>query len=390
MSELNLDRSGGLPPPQRGLIASVAIPARNEAERIERTLTALDAQRNIDGDLIAAHTFEVVVFANGCTDETAARVRAFALRHRRAVYVLEADLPEASRHVGTARRAVMNLCAARLERVAPRGFVATTDADTIPSPTCIAETCSALESADAVGGRIVLDPVELGAFDAESRALVELETRYRFAIARLEALRDPVAWDPWPRHAQCFGTSLAVRVGAYNAAGGLPALPALEDLALRAALDSNDARFRHSLRVRVRTSARRASAVAGGLATYLGTLTSHAAQHRPFLVPHPGATLRRIDGRAALRRIMGRTGTPATPLDRAIVLDAYAVTHDDLTQRIHTATTLGALVQALEDDAEIRRIGAASVPLHEAVTSLERFARALDANAPLAGTPGAH
>ena len=54
---------------------SVVIPTRNRARSLRRTLAALARQT------YAADRFEVVVAANGCTDDTAATVRAWTAPH---------------------------------------------------------------------------------------------------------------------------------------------------------------------------------------------------------------------------------------------------------------------------------------------------------------------
>jgi hypothetical protein len=75
-------------------------------------------------------------------------------------------------------------------------------------------------------------------------------------VARLESLLDPDPADPWPRHLDHFGASLACTPEIYRLSGGLPCVTPLEDVAFVDAMRRCDARIRHSVRVRVQTSAR--------------------------------------------------------------------------------------------------------------------------------------
>ena len=77
-----LGPSSSLPLP-----AIVAVPARNEVERLPKTLTALDAQENID---LAATG--VVLLLNNCTDGTLEAVRAMDAALHMPVWAVEIDL----------------------------------------------------------------------------------------------------------------------------------------------------------------------------------------------------------------------------------------------------------------------------------------------------------
>ncbi len=108
----------------------VAVPAKNEAEKLAACLDALAIQIDRDGRLWRPGAFGVVVFANGCTDETAAVARAAAQGAPYVLRVVEAQLPQAHAHAGGARRAAMDLAEAWLaETNAHDGVILTTDAD---------------------------------------------------------------------------------------------------------------------------------------------------------------------------------------------------------------------------------------------------------------------
>lgn len=259
-----------LPPPHPGLRVSVIIPAKDESANLPSTLAALAAQTDLHGQPLPAASFEVIVLANNCTDATADVVRQQAARFPHLVlHASELCLPAARAHVGRARRLLMDEACARLERVGqPGGIIASTDADTRVAPTWLAATQAEVAAgADAVGGRILTNIA--GRALAPLRRLQARDTAYRQLCARLEVLLDPAPADPWPRHHQHFGASLALTASAYRRVGGLPEVRFLEDEALCQALRRHDLALRHSPHVQVLTSARRRGRVEVGLSWQL-------------------------------------------------------------------------------------------------------------------------
>ena len=98
------------------LLASVVIPAKNEAERLPQTLAALGTQVDFAGQPLDPRSYEVIVLANNCDDATALVARRFAQAHPHlAVHVVEIMLPVAEAHVGRARRLLMDEACRRLE-----------------------------------------------------------------------------------------------------------------------------------------------------------------------------------------------------------------------------------------------------------------------------------
>ena len=176
------------------------------------------------------------MLANNCLDDTAALVRRQARQLPGLVlHVAELYLPGEHAYVGRARRLLMDEACARFERVGrPVGIIASTDADTRVAPTWLAAIKAEIAAgADAVGGRILTEPEELEHDGLP--ALQRLQSRdaaYRLLCARLEDLLDLIAADPWPRHRQHFGASLALTARAYRKVGGLPEVRFLEDEAL--------------------------------------------------------------------------------------------------------------------------------------------------------------
>jgi hypothetical protein len=287
----------------------VAIPARDEAGAIGATLAALARQTDLAGRALEPERYEVLVLANNCVDATASVAREFGARRPwLRLHVLEVTLPDDCAHVGWARRLVMDEACRRLTSLGrPRGVIATTDADSCPAPDWLAATLDELaRGADAVGGRITLDRASLLALDPLTRAYHVRDLGYRQLLTEIEAYLDPDPADPWPRHCQHFGASLAVTAETYARAGGLPAEPWLEDIAFYHALLRIDARLRHSPAVRVLTSARGAGRTGFGFAVHLNQLHELGRAGRPFLVEPPAAFEARVRLRAQLRASWGR------------------------------------------------------------------------------------
>jgi hypothetical protein len=288
--------------PDPGLTACVVIPARDEAATIGAAIAALAAQETRAGVPADSSAFEVVVLANNCTDDTAERAREAGRRFPGlALHVVERRFAAAEAHVGAARRAVMDEAARRLFAVGrPRGVIASTDADTQVAPDWLEAIAGEVAAgADAVAGRILFR--DLNELPAPTRRFHLLDTACRLLLAELETLVDPDPADPWPRHHQHFGANFAVTAGTYRRAGGTPAVPVLEDVALVDALRRIDARIRHSPRAAVRTSARRSGRVAVGLAGQLGEWEQMARDGAAPLAGEPQAIEARLRARRRLR-----------------------------------------------------------------------------------------
>lgn len=242
---------------------------------------------------------------------TRQNARAFARAHPHLALHVLAERDGEPPTIGVARGTVMDAAAERMAR-RDGGLVATTDADSVVADDWIAANLHELRDVDAVGGRVI---------PATFREADGLDHRYRFAIVRLESMLAPQAHDPWPRHGNHQGASLAMRTAAYARAGGVPAVRVLEDFGLVDALLATGATLRHSLRVRVVTSTRREGRAYGGFATHMHDLDEHVAGRRPYLVEHPADTIARI--------IASSPGIarPLVPIDAAIgSLEGYART----------------------------------------------------------------
>lgn len=289
-------------PPVPELLISVIIPAKDEAENLPLALAALAAQVDLQGQPLPARSYEIIVLANNCQDQTAAVARAFGQQHPHLpVHVATITLPPAEAHVGRARRLLMDEACHRLELVGySKGLIASTDADTQVSPTWLAATLAEVAAgAEAVGGRIIT------AASATSGGAVRRyhlrDASYHLLRARLEHLLDPDPADPWPRHHQHFGASLALTARAYRRVGGLPVVRFLEDEALVQVLRRHDISVRHSPQVRVFTSDRQQGRVPVGLSWQLRMWATMSEEQKEPLVESGPRLAALLQARRALR-----------------------------------------------------------------------------------------
>src|ERR1700761_2329771 len=88
----------------------------------------------------------------------------------------------------------------------------------------------------------------------------------RRTLRRDSQSSDPDPADPWERHTQHSGASIAITAQAFARCGGVPDVSSSEDRALIAALRRVDARIRHSPNVHVTVSGRTVGRAAGGMA----------------------------------------------------------------------------------------------------------------------------
>ena len=290
------------PPPRPGLRLSVVIPARNEAAGLTKTLTALAGQVDAADIPLVPDCYEVLLLVNNCSDETAEVARGFSRQFPRlALHVAEITLPPALAHVGAARRLLMDEACRRLLRCRRTGgVIASTDGDTRVAPDWVFQTLHEVASgAEAVGGRVRVE--RHGHEDRHARLYSARDTAYRRGLTRLEGFLDPDPADPWPRHFQFFGGSLAITAAAYLHAGGLPVLPCLEDVALEERLRRMDIPIRHSPAVRVTTSARQDGRTALGLSTQLREWGEMGRAGHAHWVQQPAAVEVRLRARHGLR-----------------------------------------------------------------------------------------
>ena len=271
----------------------VAIPAKDEAERIGSCLRSLAMQQGARADA-------VVLLVNNTRDQSATLARSLAPALPFAVHVIEHDYPAALACAGQARRMAMEYAAALAGRT---GTLLTTDADGQVAPDWLALNLAHLRGGvEAVAGCVTLDPADAALIPARLHEDDARECAYATALDEIAARLDPDPWDPLPRHTEHSGASICVTLAAYRRAGGISAAPLGEDRAFFTALRRVDARVRHAPEVRVAVSGRIHGRAPGGMAdTIRRRLTCADAWLDDALEPAAAAT-RRARLRSRLRR----------------------------------------------------------------------------------------
>jgi hypothetical protein len=274
----------------------VAIPAKDEADRISACLRALA------GGPLAPDA--VVLLANNCTDDTCAVAAALMPELPYALHIRHHLFSPALANAGNARRAAMQWAA---DLAGPHGLLLTTDADTNVMPKWVQRNVTALlQGAELVCGRVRLDaaeaaiiPPNLWEDDALEQSLTEL-------LDQLADRLDPDPADPWPRHTEASGASLAVSVEAYIRAGGVPAMASGEDRAFVHALARVDARIRHDPSIIVVTSGRLDGRASGGMAETIRRRMRQQDEYTDDSLEPAVDAYRRIDFRRRVRRAWRR------------------------------------------------------------------------------------
>ena len=286
-------------PPDPRLLVSVIIPARNEAGNLEQSLHALRYQQQPDGSFLPTGSYEVLLLLNNCTDNSATVALTYQQQYPTfPLRIANIQLPAETANIGTVRRLLMDEAYQRLIDIGkPNGIIASTDGDTIVDRQWIYQIIQETNSGcEAVGGRILTRP------DGNPVRLNHLrDVAYRMLVAQIEARIDPQSYDPWPRHFQHFGASLALTCAAYKRVGGLPNVPYLEDEALYRALLRTDTRIRKSPHVRVFTSTRMQGQVAIGFSEQLRYWTALNQSNQCQLAEPAGAVICRLRNRHRLR-----------------------------------------------------------------------------------------
>lgn len=248
-----------------GAEVAIAVPVRDEADRLPRLLNALARQ-------VGAPRFTLALFFDNCADDSLAIARRLAptLPYRIITDCCDAGRPS---NAGLARGRATALALS----VAPDGLLLTTDADSCPAPDWVAATLAGLAEADVVAGRIVQQPGHAA----------PLQARLEVYYDRLHALRrrlDPVPWEAADTHHWTSAASLAMTSAVYRAAGGFPPLGHGEDATFADAAARLGFALRRDGAVRVATSTRRDGRAGGGFAAHLATLDT---AEQPPLVAHP-------------------------------------------------------------------------------------------------------
>jgi hypothetical protein len=356
------------PPPE--LRVSVVVPVRDEANMIRETLDALRTQRTQTGCSLDPTHYEVLVLTNNCTDDSYRQVRRYQRTHPAfRLYVADIQLPPDRAHIGTVRRLLMDAACRRLVQAGhPRAIIASTDGDTLADSHWLAHIIAEIDAgSDAVGGRILTrhDPSHCG----NARLPHLRDATYRCLLARAEATLDPHAHDPWPRHFQHFGASLAVTVEAYVRAGRLPVVRYLEDEAFVRALQRIDAKVRRSPQVRVYTSARHSGRVEVGLSWQLQQWANEQQLGHCQMVEHPTVSLARFRLRHNLRQIWPHRYDPSVCILIRPVAQLLGVSTGWIMAHIVTNTYFGQCWESVEAHFN-EHVQTPLIPITEAIRAL--------------------
>lgn len=329
----------------------VIVPVRDEAELIEKCLSALAHQVDFNGQPIDYKRYEVIVFANNCVDDSAAIARCFARQYSDfRLHIVEKRLPPDQAYIGRVRQMLMDEAYYRLTQLVGKpGVIASTDGDSQVFPTWIAATLLEIaRGADAVGGRIVADQDSCEALLPHIKLRYLRTDEYYQLMSELETYIDANPHDSWPRHAQHYGASLAVTTQMYQQVGGMPAVRTPEDVAFYQALLRVGARFRHSPLVQVTTSARQTVRVEGGFANQLNEWGAMGQQ--PFLVESADAIETRFRTRQQLRELWQRilNGDPDAAQDVVLQAQTLGVGSDWLLTELTESKSFELLFEQVE------------------------------------------
>lgn len=288
-----------LKPPGSALKATIIVPVKDEAIHLYDMLDALRLQVDPAGKEMDQASYEVLLLANNCSDNSYALAKAYQRKHKKFnLHVAEIFLAKPEAHIGTVRRLLMDEAYHRFERLAETdGIIISTDGDSRVDHHWLHYIFEEFaQGCDVVGGRIISDQS-----NSPSRKFHLKDVGYRYLVSHLESHLDPCVFDPWPRHFQCFGPSTAVKCSIYEKAGRLPVLPFLEDENFRKALIRIDARIRRSPQVKVYTSSRESGQVDFGFSIQLQEWSRMNTEGKKLEVEPAGSLIIKFNAKKTLR-----------------------------------------------------------------------------------------
>jgi GT2 family glycosyltransferase len=269
----------------------VAIPVRNEVDRIAPCLAALAAQ--------SEPPETAVLLFNNCDDGSEGEAKRMSRHLPFSLEMISVQLASDQANAGTARRLALRHAS---NIAGNRGALLTTDADAVVKQDWISRNIAALlAGADAVCGRIVIDPVEALAIPDHLHADDQLESELLDLLDEIAFALDPDPHDPRPRHVQASGASLAVSTTMFRRVGGVPKVVSGEDRALVHALMLMDARVRHDAGIEVVASGRLDGRAPGGMADTISRRMRQQDEYADDLTEPAADAYRRADFRRRLR-----------------------------------------------------------------------------------------
>jgi GT2 family glycosyltransferase len=287
-----LDSSREMPPEWRMREPVVAVPARNEADRLPHLLTSLASQTWFTPQ---SRRLRMALVLNNCHDASVAVTKSLARRLPcLSLDIVEINFAPAKAHAGAARRLAMDRA---LVIGGSNAVLLTTDADAVPNSNWIEANLRAIAAgADLVGGHIIGNPAEEAQLGPGFVRRAARHLHYTRLVDRLTDMIDPNVHDPWPRHTDHTGASLAVCGKVYAQIGGIPELPCGEDIAFVANAVRAGFRLRHPPDVQVQVSARLDGRADGGRADCLKGWVAAERDGLPHLVEDPLLLVRRLHG----------------------------------------------------------------------------------------------
>ena len=335
--------------PHPELELTVIVPVKNEEEGIWGTLDALRHQVNEEGKPLDQKRFEILLLANNCNDKTFALAKRYQKSYPKLqLHIAEIEIPQEYAHIGTVRRMLMDEAYARFMKLGrPEGIIVSTDGDSEVDKNWVHYILVEMgKGNEVVGGRILPR-----AISGLSRIHHLRDVSYRYHLSRLESILDPSISDPWPRHFQCYGPSLAVTCHIYEKAGRIPAIPYLEDEEFRKALYRVDAKIRKSPHVKVYTSARLCGRVDFGFSVQLQHWEAMTREKQQQQVEPLSALIRKMKIKNSLRFLWTNRFQPVQIDDSlSLISNELLIDVEWLSIKFYNSTYFGELWEAVENE----------------------------------------
>ncbi len=205
----------------------------------------------------------ILLLLNNCSDRTAQLCFSFQLIMPQ-LKIVECELHKKVASAGEARRLALQRA---LELSGDDGVILTTDADALPEPDWLEQNLAEIErGADVVCGAASLERADEQLIRPGLRFDDMREVLLLQMLDEIETWIDPDSYDPWPRHQEDSGASIAMRGRSFRQSGGVPRVAVGEDRALVERLRLIDAKIRHSPKIVVRVSGRLEGRAEGGMA----------------------------------------------------------------------------------------------------------------------------
>ncbi|WP_050801403.1 glycosyltransferase [Gluconobacter morbifer] len=238
----------------------VVIPVCNEEEHIAPCLFALAAQKHPPD--------KVVLWINNTTDDTHHQAVSLADRLPFELETVTVFYDPSVASAGVARR---DAIAHAARTASPDAILLTTDADSKVADDWMDSILAAFirYPVEAVFGHVLLFPEEHRKIPPHLHEDEKSERAYGALLEQIGLLLSPEPHDPWPRHLEHSGASIAVTHQAWRKAGGIPDVSSGEDREFYRALRQKGIPVRHAPEVKVYVSARLQGRARGGMAETL-------------------------------------------------------------------------------------------------------------------------